>query len=161
MQPELTPKDIERFWIKVNRTGDCWLWTACRLSNGYGQFRQWGAHRIALFLGSGEWHDDLYALHRNICTSKACCNPDHLYWGTPSQNNYDMVAAGSYYTGPRGGRWQARGSQNGYSKLTEDQVRTIRHLHETGITQKQLSIDYGVSHSLINKICLRKFWKHV
>lgn len=28
----------ERFWSKVDKTDDCWLWTAATNRRGYGQF---------------------------------------------------------------------------------------------------------------------------
>lgn len=45
-------KDAERFWSKVDKTEDCWQWTAARNSeNGYGVFSIGGrlhvAHRVA------------------------------------------------------------------------------------------------------------------
>jgi hypothetical protein len=30
----------DRFWSKVNKTDNCWEWTACLNSCGYGQFCQ-------------------------------------------------------------------------------------------------------------------------
>ena len=29
----------ERFWIKVDKSGECWLWTGGCFTNGYGSFR--------------------------------------------------------------------------------------------------------------------------
>lgn len=33
----LTEEDIDNFWSKVQKTDDCWLWTAARTSKGYGK----------------------------------------------------------------------------------------------------------------------------
>lgn len=30
------------------------------------------------------------------CNNGFCSNPDHLYWGTPSENTRDSIACGSY-----------------------------------------------------------------
>lgn len=32
----------------------------------------------------------------HACNNKMCCNPKHLYWGTPKENHQDQVAAGTY-----------------------------------------------------------------
>jgi hypothetical protein len=53
----MTPDDIIRFWTKVSKKNDneCWLWTAGKDKDGYGQFwlfscqRSVRAHRIADF----------------------------------------------------------------------------------------------------------------
>src|SRR5450756_1818007 len=29
---------LERFWPKVDKSGDCWLWMATKLPRGYGKF---------------------------------------------------------------------------------------------------------------------------
>ena len=38
-----------RFWAKVNKTEDCWLWTGARFNTGYARFssgkKSFGAHR--------------------------------------------------------------------------------------------------------------------
>ncbi len=53
----------ERFWAKVDKSGDCWEWTAGRSNQGYGQFainrggKRWKtepAHRVAWELTNGE-----------------------------------------------------------------------------------------------------------
>jgi hypothetical protein len=49
IQP-LPPVPVEdRFWAKVDRSGDCWLWTGGVSNGGYGAFnfngRQQGAHK--------------------------------------------------------------------------------------------------------------------
>lgn len=35
----MTPKDIERFNSKIDKSGDCWDWTASDNGNGYGNFK--------------------------------------------------------------------------------------------------------------------------
>lgn len=52
----------ERFWSKVNKTVDCWLWTASTTRGGYGQFgirslrvSNFKATHVAVWLTTGEW----------------------------------------------------------------------------------------------------------
>ena len=39
---------VDRFWAKVDRTGECWVWTAARNRSGYGQF--WDPQRRVMGL---------------------------------------------------------------------------------------------------------------
>ena len=64
----------ERFWSKVDATGDCWLWTAALNSGGYGAFRSRPAHRVAYELLVGPIQDTL----DHLCRNRRCVNPDHL-----------------------------------------------------------------------------------
>jgi HNH endonuclease len=81
MRARARPGPIEeRFWAKVDRSGDCWLWTASRLKNGYGCFRiggkTLGAHRVAyeIVVGPIPAGTDL----DHLCSVKHCVNPAHL-----------------------------------------------------------------------------------
>lgn len=79
---------IERFWEKVDQTGDCWLWTAYTDGKGYGQFnngdRLIRAHRYSYELTNGPIPDGLQLDHR--CRVPSCVNPDHLRLATNKQN---------------------------------------------------------------------------
>ena len=83
----------ERFWSKVEKTDDCWIWSAYRNKKGYGQFRHLGgvvfAHRLAYELLIGPIPDGYqidHLCHTNSstcpggpsCLHRACVNPDHL-----------------------------------------------------------------------------------
>lgn len=78
----------ERFWAKVDKSGDCWLWTGAVSPRGYGRFWHEGkmvvAHRFAYSLVAiiPEGHD---VDHRHTCP-KRCVRPDHLRAATRKQN---------------------------------------------------------------------------
>lgn len=50
----------DRFWEKVDKSGDCWLWTGSKHGFGYGRFvvkkgeSPRGAHRLAYELSVGK-----------------------------------------------------------------------------------------------------------
>lgn len=77
----------ERFWAKVNKTDDCWLWTATT-AHGYGNFRFDGkmvrAHRFAYTLLVGPIPAGLEIDH--LCRIRACVNPFHLEPVTHREN---------------------------------------------------------------------------
>lgn len=78
----------DRFWPKVDASGDCWLWTASRFPDGYGSFsvngRARGAHRVAYELLVGPIPSGLTLDH--LCRNPSCVNPTHLEPVTDREN---------------------------------------------------------------------------
>jgi hypothetical protein len=75
------PTREERFWAKVKKTKDCWIWCGPRDRQGYGRFRDSpttnaGAHRYAYELLVGRIPDGLTIDH--LCRNTSCVRPDHL-----------------------------------------------------------------------------------
>ena len=74
-----------RFWPKVAESGDCWVWTAFRMPNGYGQFDKQYAHRWAYEHLRGEIPEGLELDH--LCRVRHCVNPWHLEPVTHAENH--------------------------------------------------------------------------
>lgn len=74
----------------------CWIWTGkVNRPDCYGecdyQGEYWLVHRLSLSLNLGRYvRRGFHACH--TCDVKQCCNPDHLYEGTPQQNAADRAA---------------------------------------------------------------------
>lgn len=105
----LTDSDIARFWAKVDKSADCWEWTASRNAGGYGQMalRQNGrivtplAHRISYTISGGQIPSGQYIDH--ACHNRACVRPSHLRLATLKQNPENRAGASSNsQTGVRG-----------------------------------------------------------
>lgn len=101
----------ERLWARVDKSGDCWIWTGGTSDHGYGAIWNNGkvasAHRVAFELENGPIPDGLFIDH--ICHNPPCVNPQHLRLATNKQNMENRSGAdkGSR-TGIRGVYWSTR-----------------------------------------------------
>lgn len=143
------------FWAQVDAGADsaCWEWTGWRFPNGYGRFRRDGhnyAHRAAWTYAYGPIPDGMLVCHH--CDNPACCSPTHLFLGTDATNSADKVAKGR----------QPKGERVGGAKLTDNEVRWIRGVHETGaMGQKEIASRLGVTQQLVSQVVRGKIWGHV
>lgn len=163
---------VERFWSKVDQTGECWLWMSRTFPNGYGQFafkapsgiwKGCQAHRMAFELAHGVIPEGLCVLH--TCDRPLCVRPEHLFLGTLSDNTRDMVRKGRDGRRTHPERF-ARGERIGNSRLTAAQVTAIRAEHrprkKRGIgTTADLARRYGLCRSTIQRIANGNGWKHL
>lgn len=67
---------IERFWVQVDKSGDCWEWRGYRNRDGYGMFNGRPAHRVAYERTVGSVRPELHLDH--LCRNHGCVRPGHL-----------------------------------------------------------------------------------
>lgn len=82
----------ERFWSKVTKTAECWIWDGAKQAGGYGRFMLSSsprtlilAHRYSYEQQVGPIVDDLTIDH--LCRNPSCVNPAHLEPVTRSLNS--------------------------------------------------------------------------
>jgi len=140
----------EKFWSKVERTNECWLWNGPKNKHGYGRLnckkKRTYAHRFSFLLHGRTIPEDYVIRHK--CRNRNCVKPDHLETGTREENIQDRVRDGTNI-GPRG-------TKHGNNKLTEAQVLEIRE--RANETQIKLAKEFNVACSTISYIISRKKW---
>ena len=153
-------RDLDRFWSKVEKTADCWLWRGSLNNMGYPVFYLSSnprsspnsyAHRVSYELANGFIPNGRLACHK--CDNPRCVNPEHLFLGTQKANMADCKEKGRLRPGV------LRGEKNGNSKLNETSVREIRAVVNPNISH--LAKQYGVARHQIKSVRLRRTWGHV
>lgn len=148
----------ERFWPKVDKRGldDCWEWTGCRVTYGYGQIRQGRrcgrkllSHRVSWELHNSTIPTGMYVCHS--CDNPPCVNPRHLFLGTNKDNQEDARRKGRRIFGER----------SPHAKLTDRKVIRMRRIRKTGLSQEKIAAMFSISLSQTQKILKGEKWKHV
>jgi hypothetical protein len=143
----------EKLNAHIDRSGECWVWTAGRTALGYGQLwfdgRMWYAHRCMWIVTYGPIPAGMEIAH--ACDNPPCLRPDHLFLASHRENLADAV---------RKGRVE-RGNRHHAAKLTEEDIPAIRALIRDGRTRREVASRYGVSRWTIGEVVHGRAWKHV
>lgn len=113
--------EAQRFWEKVDKTGDCWLWTGAAGFQGYGSFNvgdgKWvSPHRYSYIERYGPIEPKMHLDHR--CRQPLCVNPEHLRVTTCKENLEHRDLNRNNKSGYRDVHWD---------KKSQKWVVTIKH----------------------------------
>lgn len=160
--PELIDLRIVQFLRMVDIKEGCWEWKGARFIKTdrhltYGKSNLFGygttAHRMAYLVFRNEIPDGMDVLHH--CDNPICCNPYHLFLGNDSDNQQDALSKGRHKCG------MLKGESHGGSKLTEDNIKTIRQMRLDGLKLKEIGDAFGITYQNVFRIVKNISWKHV
>ena len=160
---------LDRFWEQVDWSGGltaCWPWRGAQYRTHNGQlrgiFKFYGRDGRRVNASRAAW---ILVRHRipkrqvlHCCpdgSNHNCCNPTHLYLGTPKENAADARREGrSYQRGPRANTENAaRGQYNGGAILSDIKTEQLRELAQSGsFYQWELAKKFGISQSQVSRI---------
>src|SRR3990167_403222 len=152
----------ESFYKNAIVKEGCWGWRGALDQGGYPVMSCRKAlgpdrgHRASWVIHKGAIPKGLFVCHS--CDNPTCTNPDHLWLGTQKENNDDKIRKCRTNNIPPPHK---RGSENGGSKLKDDQVREIRVLLEKGLTSRAIGKQYDVSKTTVLRIRNKTHWKHI
>ena len=157
------PSLADVFWPKVDKSGECWIWTGYIRPAGYGmvglpgQRKTIDAHRASWMLAYGSIPVGAFVCHH--CDNPPCVRPDHLFIGTALMNSRDAVAKG------RIASTRARGMASGNGRLTDEQIAEIRCRHiagihparKTGGSSTELAREFGITKQYVWQLVADKW----
>lgn len=151
----MSAKTIERNEAYINERvlildDGCWEWQRSITWDGYGQVTGLGehrAHRLAYRIFKGTIPANRIVCHK--CDYRPCCNPDHLFLGTYTDNCQDAVAKGRIDLIKRSEH------ANSFVKVPEENIQAILDLHLKGERRVEIAKQYKVSRQTIDNIINR------
>lgn len=139
----------------TSKSNKCVLWSGNRNKHGYGMLHMYYAEtgrkvcvtagKSILALRLGHWPDRLqFACH--TCDNPSCCNPRHIFEGTPKANHDDMKAKG------RGNTGKKRAYATRVRKYTDEQVNVAKAMLASGDSLKHVAQTMGMKYGYVRDI---------
>ncbi len=147
----------------------CWEWTKGKNPAGYGVFKNLDdrsqkpgnkmrlilAHRASYILHKGEIPEGKLVCHS--CDNRSCCNPDHLWLGSPKDNARDALKKGRLNT--QGLTYQLKKGCKSPSSKLEPHILEIRQRILNNERIAEIAESYHVTPQAIYSIKHGKTWK--
>lgn len=156
--PEALKEKLLRGVIIPEDPNACWIYQGVKDERGYGRF-YWsakeghtGAHRASYRLFEEKEIPPNHVIN-HLCCVPSCINPQHLEAVSQRENMEYSRKLGR----------NARGEGQFTAKLTEEQVREIRHIWATDkfVTREYLANRFDVSIKSISRVVNRYTWRHI
>ena len=161
----LSEEYIKRFWSKVEKTENSWLWNFSLDGMGYGSFvifknkeyKTARASRMSFYLTNGPIPDGMCVCHS--CDNPKCVRPDHLWLGTRSQNSKDMAQKGRNPTLLKSE--EILGEDHPRATLKNCEVALIKKLFSHNLSQTFIAKMFKTTKHTIFRIKHGHQWGHV
>ena len=134
---------------------DCYEWTKHRARKGYATVKINGkqVYVTRYLLGLLDREDFRFVQASHLCDNPPCVNPRHIIISSTTDNNKRAYAVGHL---------DHKGINNGFSKITDEQVMDIYNRAHLGLElQEDIGADYGVSYGTVSDIKRGKAWNHI
>lgn len=158
-QMTVSERMVELLLTGIEKQEDgCWICTkAYPTRSGYQRLQvvrnrvvhRASVHRVSFEHFQGPIAPRNLVCHR--CDYRPCCNPDHLFQGTHSDNTKDMVKK------QRG----LVGVLNTNSAFTESDVLAMYQDEDSGMRRIEIARKYGVKPETISHILTGRNWSHL
>ncbi len=144
---------------RVNRQPNgCWEWPGKITTSGYGGVQQAKqqhyVHRFVWEQTNGPIPAGIFVCH--TCDNPICCNPAHLFLGTPADNLRDARQKGRTVNPPR---WV--GENHHAAKLTDADVLAIRRAYRDGESIISITRGSPVCRQSVANIVYERGWTHL
>jgi hypothetical protein len=143
-----------RHYAPAGAPDECWEWGRGTnkgygvIAVGTGKVRQ--AHVVAWELHHGQPLPTGMVV-RHLCDNRPCTNPAHLALGTHADNASDRVEHGQ----------SNKGVDHPHAKLSDEDVVEIRRLYESGVYQRVIAGQFGISQANVSFIVNGIAWDHI
>lgn len=145
------------FWSRVDKTGDCWLWTGATYTTGYGRwmvpeagFRH--SHRLV--------YEELVgplgaARLTQTCGNKRCVKPEHLELERDLERDYTERFWSKVAKSDGCWLWVGRLDPNGYGRFALQGIPKLAHRVCYELVQGPISEGSVLDHKCHTPACVR------
>lgn len=157
--PDLSERDIARFWSHVDIQGpdECWNWLISKRRDGYGQFcigtfrnsYSFKAHRVSAFIHFGPIVDENHVCH--TCDNPSCVNPAHLFLGDDAANIQDAARKKRLGVFVKPGNYKIRPIRCSFEMAAK--IRSAEG------TYTQIAERFGLNEAIVGRVRRGETWR--